>query len=110
MTITSAIKSAQQNITSPRTACTCCGGQCCHVHLLGGVYPLQPLGHFCKSCTWYKLDSVSIICLAMKLQLIFVDLSLLIKDQAQVKDYLILITVDSNFLQMLKKSLVYSII
>lgn len=46
----------------------------------------------------------------MKLQLIFVDLSLLIKDQAQVKDILILITVDSNFLQMLKKSLVYSII
>lgn len=46
----------------------------------------------------------------MKLQLIFVDLSLLIKDQAQVKDFLILITVDSNFLQMLKKSLVYSII
>lgn len=46
----------------------------------------------------------------MKLQLIFVDLSLLIKDQAQVKHYLILITLDSNFLQMLKKSLVYSII
>lgn len=82
MTITSAIKSAQQNVTSPRTARTSCGGQCCPVHMLGGVYQLQPLSHFCPCCTYIAaqtLYSANIICLAVKLQLSFVDLSLLIK-------------------------------
>lgn len=40
MTITLAIRSAQQNITSPRTAHPSCDGECCPLHALRGVYPL----------------------------------------------------------------------